>query len=199
MPKLINAKKSISISILAMVMPVFIGMTWFNFNPKHEHVYYPDRVLPSVTGGFGEISCHSCHFDGDLNSAKGSMALSGLPDIVKPDSTYTIIVVLSHTDLQKTGFQLSARTSDGKQSGIFESIDDRTLIQPSADGRIQYMNHSEIGSEANDGTASWTFKWTSGSIVGNIVFNLAGNAANGDASEFGDAIYVKEIVIVSRK
>lgn len=197
MLKLIKAKKSLFITTITMVMPVLIGMTWFGLYPKHVH-YYPDRVLPSVTGGFGELSCHSCHFDGALNSKKGSMTLSGLPEIVKTDSTYTLEVALIHPDLEKAGFQLSVRTEDGNQYGVFQTIDDRTLIQSSTDDSIQYMNHSKIGSEVDEGKANWKFKWTAGSGTGNIVFNLAGNAANGDASEFGDAIYVYEIVLVSR-
>lgn len=176
-------------------MPVLTGMAWFHVHPKQQHFFYPDRVLPAVTGGFGEVSCHSCHFDGDLNSKAGSVSLKGLPDVIKAGQTYDLEVELKHPQLVKAGFQLSIRTPDGLQVGSLLSVDDRTLVQVGPDGKIQYMNHSEKGSAGYNGTAVWRFKWRAGDKPGEIVINLAANAANGDDSEFGDNTYVEDWVL----
>jgi len=178
--------------LIIMSMPVLTGMAWFSIYPKQQHYFYPDRVLPSVTGGFGELSCHSCHFDGDLNPKSGKVELLGLPNVIKSGYTYDIEVLLSHPQLVKAGFQLSSRLVDGSQHGYFTSQDNLTLVQSSADGKIQYMNHSEKGSVGYKEKAVWKFRWTAGDIVGDVVFNLAANAANGDDSEFGDNIFLKE-------
>jgi len=175
-----------------MTMPVLTGMVWFGIYPKQQHFFYPDRVLPSVTGGFGELSCHSCHFDGDLNPKLGQVELIGLPDVVKSGSSYDVEVRLSHPELIKAGFQLSSRLANGSQYGNFTSLDENTVVQSSADGKIQYMNHSEKGSTGHKEKAVWKFRWAAGSQVGEVVLNLAANAANGDDSEFGDNIFLKE-------
>lgn len=187
-----KGRTSVSLVFIIMAMPVLTGMAWFSIYPKQQHFFYPDRVLPSVTGGFGELSCHSCHFDGDLNPKTGSVELIGLPDVVKSGSSYDVEVWLSHPELIKAGFQLSSRLVDGTQFGYFTSLDENTVVQSSADGKIQYMNHSEKGSAGHKGKAVWKFRWTAGGQVGEVVFNFAANAANGDDSEFGDNIYVKE-------
>lgn len=175
-----------------MTMPLFMGMAWFHVYPKQQHFFYPDRVLPAVTGGFGEVSCHSCHFDGDLNQKNGSLDLRGLPEVITAGKVYDLEVELKHPQLAKAGFQLSIRTPAGDQVGSFVSIDERTLVQAGPDGKIQYMNHSEKGSAGFNGSATWKFKWKAGDNAGPIVLNLAANAANGDDSEFGDYIYVKD-------
>lgn len=173
-------------------MPIFSGMAWFHVYPKQQHFFYPDRVLPAVTGGFGEVSCHSCHFDGDLNQKTGNLELKGLPEVIKSGKLYDFEVELKHPELVKAGFQLSIRTVEGDQSGSFVSTNDRTLVQAGLDGKIQYMNHSEKGSAGFKGSATWKFRWMAGEKVGPIILNLAANAANGDDSEFGDYIYLKE-------
>lgn len=188
----LNSRRSVYTLALIIAMPVLTGMAWFRAYPKQQHFFYPDRVLPAVTGGFGEVSCHSCHFDGDLNSKAGSVSLKGLPDVIKAGKTYDLEVELRHPQLVKAGFQLSIRTPDGLQSGSFVSVDDRTLVQAGPDGKVQYMNHSEKGSAGYSGSAVWKFKWRAGDKPGDIILNLAANAANGDDSEFGDNVYVED-------
>jgi hypothetical protein len=167
-------------------------MAWFHQYPKPQHAFYPDRVLPAVTGGFGEVSCHSCHFDGEVNTTAGRLELLGLSSDIIQGETYELEVQLSHPQLRKAGFQLSSRSQDGSQHGHFISVDSMTVVQSGPDGLIQYMNHSEQGSDGFKGKASWKFRWTAGKKPGEVVIHLAANAANGDDSEFGDNIYLKE-------
>lgn len=61
---------------------------------------------------------------------------------------------------------------------------------------LQYIQHSPKGTEIlTDNSARWIVRWKApNSISDSIIFNITANAANGDESEFGDWIYVKEIV-----
>ncbi len=44
-----------------------------------------------------------------------------------------------------------------------------------------------------DGLNNWTVKWKAPEVISDsIYFNISANAANGDQSEFGDWIYVRE-------
>ncbi len=94
---------------------------------------------------------------------------------------------------------MSSRYVDGSQSGEFSSLDPKTTIQNSLDGKIQYMNHSESGSAGYSQNAIWKFTWKAGVLPEDVVFHIAANAANGDDSEFGDHIYVKELRKKSKK
>ena len=74
--------------------------------------------------------------------------------------------------------------------------DERVQAVTAADG-VTYAQHTEAGSAlTRPGTASWTVEWrppaTAAPAGGAtaVVFHAAANAANDDASEFGDFIYI---------
>ena len=75
----------------------------------------PQDPPPAHTGGFGEPTCQECHFDAGLNEGPGTLQVSGLPDRVLPDTTYSVVVRLAQPGMQRAGFMLSTRTPDGTQ------------------------------------------------------------------------------------
>ena len=157
---------------------------------------YPEHLPGAFTGGFGEKTCHSCHFDYDLNMEDGKLTISGIPESIKAEKIYSLKILLQRKDLQKGGFQLSARFANGKQAGIFEITDpERIGFTRQVSDSLQYIQHTSEGTYPESSTEiQWQINWKSPEIISDsIFFNVAANAANGDESEFGDWIYVKEI------
>lgn len=157
---------------------------------------YPEHLTGTFTGGFGEQTCRSCHFDYDLNPDAGRLAVSGMPERITGGETLEILIRLEREQLGRGGFQLSARYADGKQAGSFEVGDnDRTMFSNATSDSVEYIQHSPGGSEPlGEHETSWTITWRAPqSLAGPVTFHIAANAANGDQSEFGDFIYTEEI------
>ncbi|HEX6983119.1 MAG TPA: choice-of-anchor V domain-containing protein [Balneolaceae bacterium] len=169
-----------------------------NLTPKQplKPTAYPEHLTGAFTGGFGEETCRSCHFDYDLNPEGGSLSVSGIGEEISPGEILNIQITVRRNDLGKAGFQLSARFTDGSQAGRFKIKDnERVMFTEAVPDSLQYIQHSEAGTKpVKSGVNSWTVAWQAPeSIEKAIIFNVAANAANGDASEFGDFIYAEEI------
>lgn len=159
---------------------------------------YPEHLTGTFTGGFGEQTCRSCHFDYDLNPDDGHLSVSGISGSISEGESIEIMIRIEREALGRAGFQLSARYADGKQAGNFNlGEDDRIMFSNAVPDSLEYIQHSNNGSKplkANN--TSWTVTWEAPeSLAGPVIFNLAANAANGDQSEFGDFIYTKEIKV----
>jgi hypothetical protein len=70
---------------------------------------HPDRPPVAHTGGFGEPTCHACHFDFEQGRGPGRLALEGVPQPAEAGVPYEIAVVLEHRDMAAAGFQLTTR------------------------------------------------------------------------------------------
>ena len=157
---------------------------------------YLDGPPPAHAGGFGDDTCHACHFENDLDAPGGSLAISGLPGTPDPSQTYRITVSLERADMRRAGFQLVARTSEGDSAGApagtLQALDgdERVQVVTAPDG-ASYAQHTEDGTAlTGPGVSTWTFAWRpSAAGPTAVIFHAAANAANDDASEFGDFIY----------
>lgn len=162
---------------------------------------YPENPPPAHTGGFGEPSCHACHFDGEINEGEGSLRLLGLTEKYTVGTSHTIEILLAQEDMERAGLQLSARYADGSkagaQAGRFVLIDDKLAID--TEDHIQYVHHTRLGTDLSDrGKVKWAFRWEAPETLDDgeiVVFHLAANASNGDDSEFGDFIYLEEVEV----
>ncbi|MTI89243.1 MAG: hypothetical protein FH748_14910 [Balneolaceae bacterium] len=184
-----------ALTIILMTISVFGYQASEPDNPSHSLPPYPGHLTGAFTGGFGEESCHSCHFDYDLNWEDGKLSVSGIPDVVLPQRAYAFIIEVKREDLAKAGFQMSARYEDGRPAGIFGlSNNDRQMFTDATADSVQYIQHSAAGTlPVDEDDFRWTVHWESpDSISGRVIFNIAANASNGDQSEFGDWIYVQE-------
>lgn len=158
--------------------------------------FNPDRLDGAFTGGFGEQTCHSCHFDYDINPEGGGVTIRGVEDTYKPGNRYEITVTVKSERLEVGGFQLTSRFENGTQAGEFDWDSERLMFTSSVTGKIQYLQHSAEGTApTSENEASWTFTWQAPDDNRCIIFNLAANAGNFDDSSFGDWIYLKEHVI----
>jgi hypothetical protein len=155
---------------------------------------YKDGPPPGFTGGFGEASCHACHFEADLNAPAGLLTLEGAPDRYTPGQTYPLTVTLSRPAMKLAGFQLAARLQGGGQAGslrIDSAHSERAAVTTS--GNIIYAYQREIGSQpSGEETSSWTILWTAPQASESVIFHVAANAADGDDSVAGDFVYTTE-------
>lgn len=157
---------------------------------------YPDHLPGAYTGGFGEETCRSCHFDYPLNHEEGSLSVSGIPQKITKGSRFEINISVERKNLGSAGFQLTARFPDGSQAGDFKIENNkRILFTQKIPDSLQYVQHSKTGTEplgANKN--SWKIIWQApASPKDSVIFNIAANASNGDRSSFGDFIYKREI------
>ena len=169
-----------SISFLASLVAVFLAV----------HAEGPPA---GHTGGFGEPTCSVCHFDAPVNDGAGELTLAGIPPVAQAGSTYDISVELRHELMRRSGFQLSARLTNGKQAGAFFPANISSTIADS--GGVQYLQHSKYRrSSDSDGSSRWTAKWRAPvNSADTIIFNLAANASNDDNSPLGDYVYTLEV------
>ena len=175
--------------LIKIYVVVFVGALIF---------VYPENPPVAHTGGFGEPTCHACHFDGDLNDGVADLSLLGVKSNYTPNSNYTLSIALARSDMEEAGFQLAIRDSSGRQAGTLGVLDNRVVIDESEG--IQYARHSPEGTHLTEhDSSSWSVNWLAPDSVKTVFIHLSANAANGDDSEFGDAIYQLEHTLEPHK
>lgn len=187
--------------ISIMIFPFFVGVSL----PEPEytgiagHTVNPENLDGAFTGGFGEQTCRSCHFDYDLNMEGGSLTIEGFSRTYEPGNRYEVTVTIHSERLELGGFQMTARFEDGTQAGKFSWQGDRLMFTPSASvtGDVQYLQHSREGtSPTGEREIRWTFTWTAPEKEnGQVIINVAANAGNNDDSSFGDWIYAEKLIL----
>ena len=175
----------------------YLGLTFFSvlfFSFTALLWSFSSGPLPSLTGGFQEQSCNSCHSSFELNQGRtmgGVFHLTGVPKIYSPGMTYPISVIIGQPSQSRWGFELSTRFSaSGQQAGELVPVDATTQLKES--NGVQYVAHTAEGTGAGvtDGPFEFHFNWTAPQqSAGPVMFNASGNAAAGTNSNDGDYIY----------
>lgn len=160
-----------------------------------------DRPPARHTGGFGEPTCHVCHFETDLDRGPGAVLLHGLPARYTPGAAYALTVVVTQPALGAAGFQLTARYEDGTQAGALRiGAREQARADVTVAGGVQYVHHLYDGSlPVAPDTARWRIVWQAPLEPGAVLFHVAGNAANDDSSPLGDAIYTRSARLTAGK
>ena len=152
---------------------------------------YIDGAPGGFSGGFGEQSCHGCHFSADVNTPPGQVMIEGVPARFTPGQQYPITIALTRPGMKLGGFQIAARFKDGgAQAGSLEgrpSGGERVKFE--TQGGIQYASQTLMGAAVSEpGTARWTVVWTAPTGAA-VQFHVSANAADGDESAQGDYVY----------
>jgi hypothetical protein len=183
------ARAALAVSFLAVGLAAMVGAAG---------VRYLDGPPPRMTGGFGEANCSFCHFDNPVDDGAGEVRVTGFPERYEPGRTYRVVVEVWRPGLTAGGFQVAVRYAPGaadagKQAGELRATDSHVAVRP-ADS-VSYVQHTPDQPKVRDGAMRWEFDWTAPVRAGDgLVLHAAGNAANGDNSEFGDYIYLAELV-----
>ncbi len=191
----------ILLKLLGIVsIPFIVGLSMPEVKSNHSlksAVENPDHLDGAFTGGFGEETCRSCHFDYDLNMDGGSLTLDGAPEYYEAGKDYEITITLQAEQLEVGGFQMTARFEDGSQAGNFSWDGDDLMFTPSVSDEVKYLQHSASGTQpTEDRTIRWTFTWTAPEQDDEkVILNIAANSGNYDDSSFGDWIYADETTL----
>ncbi len=193
-------KSAVKLFIIILI-PFLAGLSMPETKPLNESFFgedmNPDRIDGPFTGGFGEQTCHSCHFDYDLNMDGGSLSAEGFPVAFRAGEEYDITVSVESEHLRNGGFQLTTRFEDGSQAGSFSWNGDHLKYTPGISDDIKYLQHTrESTIPTGERKVSWNFTWQAPECSGEeVIINIAANAGNDDDSAFGDWIYVKELIL----
>ena len=150
--------------------------------------------LPGRTGDFGEPNCTACHTGSALNTSGGTLTISGVPAQYAPGQTYPITVTISKSGQRRWGFELAVRfVSNAAQAGTLVATD-AANTQIKTSNNIQYIEHTQPGTQVGAAQGTWTFNWKApDAAAGAIRFSAAGNAASGDGTNQGDFIYTTSV------
>ena len=169
--------------------------------PRAASGAFPQGPPLAHTGGFGEPGCHACHFEAEPNQPGGRLAVSGLPSAYRAGQTYRVTVSVEREGLAVGGFEVAARfaagASSGQQAGNFRALDDGVRVSAHPGTGVQYAHQTDAGARrAEGGRAFWVVEWTApASAAGPVAFHAAANAGDGDASPFGDFVYLDSVVV----
>lgn len=177
------------------------GLIWALAAGSGPAVANSDGPLPGFTGGFGQATCRSCHFDAPEEPEEGELVLEGVPADYRPGRSYPLTVVLRHPELARGGFQLTARfaegTEEGRQAGILRVPDGDggeappvEVVEAGSRTPLLYARQTVEGAAPAPGhEVRWDLEWVAPADAGApVAFHAAGNAANHDDSEFGDVV-----------
>lgn len=160
---------------------------------------YADGAPPGFSGGFGEQSCHACHFEGEVNSGPERAAIAGVPAQFVAGERYALTITLSRPGMALAGFQLTARfKDDGGQAGTLDAgADQAARVKVEIQSDVQYANQHKEGTTITGGhTARWSVVWTAPDARRPVVFHVAANAGDGDGTAEGD--HVETATVESR-
>jgi hypothetical protein len=159
---------------------------------------YADGAPAGFSGGFGEESCHACHFNSGLNSGAGRVTIAGLPERVVAGERYPFTVTLTRPTMKLGGFQLTARLKGGgTQAGtLAPAPGEEKRIGVDVQGNVQYANQRRAGATVTaEETARWSLVWMAPATSGPVVFHVAANAANADDTAEGDYVHTTAVEV----
>lgn len=189
-----SIQKSIII-VLLFVFPVLLSSMLM---PKTSGGH------PGTTGASGEETCakSGCH-NAPVSAGTGiNTLIYPMSDSTYiPGETYTLVVEVQKTGIEKFGFELVAlKDSDDTNTGELIVVNsDRThLISATINSKERiYITHSTNGTPAtSSGYNSWEFQWKAPEgNVGNITFHYATNCTDNDGTNKGDEVYLSSFQI----
>jgi len=156
---------------------------------KFTHLYAAMAVLLICIGNSGNppdgrtgssgATCADCHSGGNFG---GNIDITGLPNTIMPNTTYTITVTNSFSSGNpvRGGFQMDVNDTGGSDVG--------TLANPSSSSSISggiYFEHTPATNYNGNNSVSWTVDWTSpagptGETITMYSFGVIANGANGN-------------------
>ena len=99
------------LSLLALAAPIaLVTAASSSAVARSGAAVFPTAPPPGMTGGFGESTCQSCHFDFPLNAGDGAVELRGIPEEgYEAGKAYRVTVVVRKAGMQRGGLEAAAR------------------------------------------------------------------------------------------
>ncbi len=157
---------------------------------------FPEGPPARLTGGFGEDSCHACHWEFEENPAEGELRISGFPEEYEPGRTYELRIGLERSGISVAGFQLAARhAGDTTQAGSFDvPAEEEDRVEVVTEREIEFAQHRLGGIEPEEeGATGWSVRWTAPTSDARVLLHASAVAGDGDQSQMGDRVYTVEL------
>lgn len=167
--------------LLTRLTPVLLpALALFIFSSMKKD---PSNPPTAQTGAPGETTCSTasgCHSGGAYS---GTVALTGLPGQIQPNTTYTVTITLNST-CSRTGFELTVLDKANAKCGTLAA---GTGNNVKTVGTRQYVRQSNPVTMSG-GKGSYSFKWTSPAAISgdSAFFYYAMLQANGNGKTSGD-------------
>ena len=161
--------------------------------------FYPTTSISNGGGSPGGktdspndgASCTGCHYAG---SGTGASITTNIPaNGYTPNQVYTITANISHSGINKFGFEITAEKNSGNtKTGSF-------LVTNSAE--MKFVNNNtaithKSGGTSGNGSRTWAMDWEAPSAgTGDITFYGAFIAANGNGQNTGDNYHSTNLTI----
>jgi hypothetical protein len=147
----------------------------------------PNNPPPGKTGAPGETTCsqNGCHSGGNFT---GTVSISGIPDTVVPNQSYTITLT-NESNASRAGFEMTCLDAALVMSGTFTApAGSGVSIGSGAAGR-KYPRQSSP-KNISSGVASWSFTWTApaSAAENKATFYFVSLCANGNGQKSGDNV-----------
>jgi hypothetical protein len=145
-------------------------------NEKHQYSGVPPA---GKTGAPNEGICFNCHSVGVLNGSTGNVLIefNGGINFYKPDSTYTISVMVKEVGSTAFGFESTILDSNTIKAGSFSILDSSKTAYQALLGR-EYLSHNSVWSNLSNDSIMWQFKWTAPSVNAGVLTIYAASVAN---------------------
>lgn len=176
-----------------LLVILFVCTAFVLSNPNCPTGYSTAPGLNSTT----TRNCTSCHGDYSLNTAGGSITLTGLPTTYVPGTTYPFSIKIAHATANRTiwGFSIKAvDTLTHAVIGTWTTTNANTSIKGTAGGSSYELSHANAATSA--AASSYTYSglnWTAPAVPtavqARVKFYVAAVAGNNNGSEAGDYVY----------
>ena len=161
--------------------------------------FYPTTSISNGGGSPGGktdspndgASCTGCHYAG---SGTGASITTNIPaNGYTPNQVYTITANISHSGINKFGFEITAEKNSGNtKTGSF-------LVTNSVE--MKFVNNNtaithKSGGTSGNGSRTWTMDWEAPNTgTGDVTFYGAFMAANGDGTNNGDTYHSTNLTV----
>jgi hypothetical protein len=144
----------------------------------------PKNPPTSVTGAPNEATCSTaagCHSGGAYT---GTVVLTGIPDTIRPNTTYTLTLKGTIASAINTGFELTCLDGNNAACGTLTA---GTGSGVTTGGTRSYLRNS-AKINFTSGAVTWTFSWKSPATLtnNNVTFYYVVMAANNNGGTSGD-------------
>lgn len=174
----------LAVALAMLALPVLV-FSYGSTAPPERH-----------TGGFGEPTCAQCHTGVGVNQGGGKISLVNPPATYTSSQRVSFSLKVEDPTAMRWGFELAARSLDGRQAGSFAPGPGQTTA---SGGGILYLSHSGGATSTQAGTAAsatFNFSWIAPDVsAGTVAFDIAANAANNNGQNTGDHIYQTRFTI----
>lgn len=139
----------------SLIALVFCAVIFLNNSSSH-----PVSVNGGYTGAPNDSTCLNCHTTGDVD---GTIAITGIPEIVNAGTTYPITVTISDTNgtAAKAGFQMvTLKTSTNGNSGTYSEPEGSTNVQVKNANSKSYIGHKSAKEFDANNSLTYNVDWT---------------------------------------